>query len=779
MDAARKWQMADFIFQENGPLGLAVENKDWCVAPGEKVTISLMVANRSAAEIFVELSVQGVPMDWSVLDTQVMRLGPRETRKASLTIAPPPYPLSRASQLNVSLSAALQSQPDMVVRVEKTLTLAVVSQFTASLPVPSIIANQVASISVTNQGNSRETYAISFQDPGGKLAFEQAQRLPASEAGKPQNLTQFVAVGESTTLTVQDGESGALEFRSRPRTEPLLGGEITYPFTVQVQSTTSGEKETLAGQVVSKALVPIWVVLLALLIILGLCLATFLIQGLGRQNASGTQTAAAGQNALATQLAGPTQTVLAYMTQTVANGAEDSDRDGLVNSDEARLGTNPILPDTDGDTLTDGDEVQRKTNPLDADTDADGVRDGDEVRAGTNPLNPDTDSDGLVDGRENRDCPHPLNPDSDGDGIIDGKDLDPCNPRNPSLTAIAPTQVLPTNPPPPVILPTVILPTPAIPTPLLPTLAPPTPELPTPALPTAVQPTAAPPTTVPPTAEEEVTPAPDQPSLSGQIVFASDRDGNAEIYALDMASSVQKRLTNDPAGDMQPALSPSGKQILFVTNRDGNNEIYLMDQEGQAPVNLSNNPADDQYPAWSPDGKWIAFTSDRDGNQEIYIMKKDGSEPRNLTQNSADDFQPTWFSSPGFLGSEEWVAFTTNRDGNMEIYRIHPDGTQETNLTRSIGNDYSAAGDGDMVAFVSDREGNPEIYIMKADGNSPENLTHYAGQDIDPAFGPSNDWIAFVSDRSGFLNLYTIQVNGGDVHNLTKTLAQDRHPSWR
>jgi len=43
----------------------------------------------------------------------------------------------------------------------------------------------------------------------------------------------------------------------------------------------------------------------------------------------------------------------------------DDDNDGLLDTDEILLGTNPLNPDSDGDGFSDGQEVQRGTNPLD------------------------------------------------------------------------------------------------------------------------------------------------------------------------------------------------------------------------------------------------------------------------------------------------------------------------------------------------------------------------------------------------------------------------------
>lgn len=67
----------------------------------------------------------------------------------------------------------------------------------------------------------------------------------------------------------------------------------------------------------------------------------------------------------------------------------DDDNDGLSDTDEAALGTDPFNPDTDGDGLGDGDEVGIfGTDPLNFDTDGDCPSDGDEVAAGSDPLDP-------------------------------------------------------------------------------------------------------------------------------------------------------------------------------------------------------------------------------------------------------------------------------------------------------------------------------------------------------------------------------------------------------
>jgi TolB protein len=64
------------------------------------------------------------------------------------------------------------------------------------------------------------------------------------------------------------------------------------------------------------------------------------------------------------------------------------------------------------------------------------------------------------------------------------------------------------------------------------------------------------------------------PGANGKLVFTSDRDGNAEIYAMNADGSGQANLTTNPASDSDPAWSPDGTKIAFVSTRDGNPEIY-------------------------------------------------------------------------------------------------------------------------------------------------------------------------------------------------------------
>jgi outer membrane protein OmpA-like peptidoglycan-associated protein len=105
-------------------------------------------------------------------------------------------------------------------------------------------------------------------------------------------------------------------------------------------------------------------------------------------------------------------------------GHSDRDGDGLTDTYEESIGTDPLNPDTDGDGLSDSDELNiHHTDPLKTDSDDDRLTDMEEVAKKTDPSKPDTDGDGLTEGEEFAHGTDPFSPDSDKDGLTDGEEV--------------------------------------------------------------------------------------------------------------------------------------------------------------------------------------------------------------------------------------------------------------------------------------------------------------------------------------------------------------------
>ena len=293
------------------------------------------------------------------------------------------------------------------------------------------------------------------------------------------------------------------------------------------------------------------------------------------------------------------------------------------------------------------------------------------------------------------------------------------------------------------------------------------------------------PTSAPTATLNAPSPTPTPLGGAGFAVYQTDRDGDWEIYLLDLVSWQEYNLTQHPAEDRNPALSPDGTRLAFESHRDGNWDIYLLDLGSGEVSRLTEELAFDGAPAWSPDGTRLAFESYRDGNWEIYLLELEGLQLSRLTNDPAGDYAPAW-SPDGQL-----IAYTSWRDGDKEVYVIDADGSSQRNLTQADGDDeYPAwSPDGERVAFVSNRDGHTtEIYLMEASGQDQTRLTHNDVYDWAPAWSPDGREIVCASYnkgeafevyheyRSGHYDLNTINVSDGVAAALNLSTAHENNP---
>lgn len=135
------------------------------------------------------------------------------------------------------------------------------------------------------------------------------------------------------------------------------------------------------------------------------------------------------------------------------------------------------------------------------------------------------------------------------------------------------------------------------------------------------------------------------PSAVGDtVVFESNQASFRDVYAV-TAAGVVRRLTDHTAGNFEPALSPDGAQVVFASSRDGDAELYVQPMSGKgAARRLTASGRDDWGPRWSPDGAALAFLSDRDGSARIYTVAAAGGDARRLSSDpgTAVEDQPRW-----------------------------------------------------------------------------------------------------------------------------------------
>jgi Tol biopolymer transport system component len=84
---------------------------------------------------------------------------------------------------------------------------------------------------------------------------------------------------------------------------------------------------------------------------------------------------------------------------------------------------------------------------------------------------------------------------------------------------------------------------------------------------------------------------------------------------------------------MVPSWSPDSQLIAFASNLEGEFDIYVVPATGGKPRRLTEHPAIDIGPSFSRDGKWIYFPSQRSGDYRTWKMPAGGGDGVQVTPN--------------------------------------------------------------------------------------------------------------------------------------------------
>lgn len=103
-----------------------------------------------------------------------------------------------------------------------------------------------------------------------------------------------------------------------------------------------------------------------------------------------------------------------------------------------------------------------------------------------------------------------------------------------------------------------------------------------------------------------------------QIVYRGCLGGGRCGLIVANADGSNPRQITTHANDGGARWSPNGGQVAFHSDRDGNWEIYVINIDGTWLRRITLNPTSDFYPVWSPNGLRIAFISDRGGENGVY-----------------------------------------------------------------------------------------------------------------------------------------------------------------
>ncbi|MEM7628641.1 MAG: DPP IV N-terminal domain-containing protein [Planctomycetota bacterium] len=266
-----------------------------------------------------------------------------------------------------------------------------------------------------------------------------------------------------------------------------------------------------------------------------------------------------------------------------------------------------------------------------------------------------------------------------------------------------------------------------------------------------------------------------------RVVFASTQHRpTADLYIKNADSRTVTRLTDDPAQDVMPAVSPDGRFIAFASDRSGTWDLYLMPIEGGKPVQLTSDNTHDLHPSFSPDGQNIVFSrlGQSSGRWELWVMN---IQSPNAVQFVGYGLFPEWSPVPGTgRNGTDQITFQRSRERGDRAFGVWTmdydaaigEAGHETEIISAadgalINPSWSPDGEFLLYAEVPAERAGPafngapeqtNIWMIGADGVGRVNLVSGSTIDLMPSWGADNR-VYFVSNRSGVENLWAMDMN--------------------
>ncbi len=188
-----------------------------------------------------------------------------------------------------------------------------------------------------------------------------------------------------------------------------------------------------------------------------------------------------------------------------------------------------------------------------------------------------------------------------------------------------------------------------------------------------------------------------------QVVFTSTRSGAEELWISSVDGANLRQMTSMGGPNCAGAQwAPDGQSILFNSTREGTSDLYLLFPRTGEVRRLTTDPAEELEAHWSRDGQSIYFGSNRSGRFEIWRITADGSVPTQLTTHGGQSAE----ESP-----DRRSLYYSKNGSPTTIWRLSLDSGEDVQLVDGVSypNNFVVGDRGIYFLAVGDSASNTSI----------------------------------------------------------------------
>lgn len=238
-----------------------------------------------------------------------------------------------------------------------------------------------------------------------------------------------------------------------------------------------------------------------------------------------------------------------------------------------------------------------------------------------------------------------------------------------------------------------------------------------------------------------------------------------DIYKVPANGGTATQLTTQASYECSPIWSPDSKQIAFASDRNGNFNLFVMSADGGAARRLTTHSASEIPSTFTTDGNYILFSASiqdpansalfpTSAMTELYKVPVTGGRTEQVLGTPAEmvcfDKSGKTFLYQDRKGFEdEWRKHHTSSI-TRDVWLYDSENGKHTNLTAHAGEDRNPvfAPDGQTVYFLSERDGSTfNVYSFPI--SSPQSLktvTHFKTHPVRFLSMGSNGTLCYTYD---------------------------------